>query len=728
MFNLLKKELKSLLLNPFVFSLIFLLNAAFVAVFAVYMKIMQGMEAYAGFENMISLSALFFAAIIPLVTVLSLKRDKKFGREEFLFSMPVSRNTAALSKIIAQVLLFAIPTAVLGIFPLLFSWYGVVNFAQAYLALLMLFAFELFIIGLSAMLALKTKKSLTAILISYSALFLSFVFGILSALVRLLPFGTKFDQIAGGILNELSIFKKVDIIVNELFDLSAFCFFIIGAIFFVVIALLKIKKQAFTAAVSILLVFAVGASAIALPYHIRQADINKNKLYSPSDSVKEYLSSVEDEIKIYLIDPYTNENPLNNAITRTVAAGKNVELEIVNTAEDREFLEKYGLDGENQESLYYSMIVESSKRWRFINSEDYFYYYNTDRKEYLSASELQTEYTYYASVLNQYGAYYDSLSDNAKSALDSCEEALLSLQNNTYTCLQFENAFADAVAYVTAEAIPTVYFLVGHGEKGTVINSYDFKEEGKLPENADLIVINSPSEDYTKSETDMLLEYLDNDGKLYVLTDAGNTDMPNFDNLLAHYGLTVDNSVISEDESDIVTVAVNKEHEAFSAMSASEVIFKGVSKINIADNSDYNYSTMLSYKHTEGEGDEAKTEEYPVALSVSDGNNKKITLFTGAVTFNEADNGIGEEELNSASACVTNVMQWMFDGFESGLTPTTPKLYQKTLYLAEDSSIAKTVVVFAALIAASAVAAVVYMVSRKLRSKKEIEENSNSQR
>lgn len=724
MFTLLKRELKSLILNPVVLTLITVLNIVPVITFSVYMKIMQERNAYAGFENMLSLLALFFAVVIPVVTVLAMVKDKKSGNEEFVYTMPVSKSTVVLSKIFAQVVLFAIPTAVLAIFPLIFSLYGTVNFLQSYLGVLILFAFELFIIAFSAMLSVKTKKTWSALLIVYSMLILSFLFGIISGLIRLLPLGTGFDRVAVSILNELSIFRKLDVITQELFDWTALAFFIIGAFLFTAIALIKVKRAMLTAFLSLLTVLAVGTTTVLLPYSVKQIDINKNKLYSPDGAIEEYLMNVDEEITVYLIDPYTNENSLYNIILRAVEAGKNMRLEIVNTAEDTDFLEKYGLEDQSQESLSYAMIVESDKRWSFINGDDYFYYYNTDKQKYLSASELQNEFTYYASILNQYYKYYDSLSDEAKAALDICNERLESLQNNTVVCIRLESALAEAVAYVTADMIPTVYFLTGHGEEGTVVNPYDFKAEGVLPENADMIVINSPSEDYSVSELNMIIDYLDNDGKLYVLIDETNYSMPNLMSLLSHYGLSVDASVISEIKgdkvSDVVTVSVNREHEAFTDMTASEVTVKGVSKIITAADTKFQYSTMLSYKATEGDGDNSV--EYPVAVSVNDEKGKRITLFTGALTFNSKDNGIGEEELDRVSACVTNVMQWKFEGFEAGIAYTAPRLYQKSLYSASDADIVKVVTAFVVAILLSVIAAVAYIVSGKLRSKRIINE------
>ena len=717
MLTLIKKDLKYLFCNPFSLAVISVLNLVPAIAFAIFLKISQTQRAYAGFENIVSLMVLFFAAAIPIVSILFVCRDKKLGTDEFLFSMPISRATVTLSKIFSLIIFFTLPTVIMAVFPIVFKSFGAVNMLHAYTALILLEAFEIFVISLSVMIAKKKGKPILASIISYSVLIISFAFGVLSSLVRLIPLGTGFDKVFGGILYELSIFKKADTVVYELFDWTALAFFIVGATVFVFVAIAESKRKIVVTLVSGFLVACVGVLPMLLPYSVRQIDINEYNLYTASDSAEKYISSIDEDITVYLIDPYTNEQELYNAIIRTVESNKNIKLQIVNSAEDKAFLEKYGLNNLSQEILSYAMVVQGEKRWHFLNGQDYFSYYNRSMG-YLTSSELEYRYTYCATLLNQYYAYYDKLGADMQEALQKCAQIMKSLQNETYVCLNFENVFAYALSYVTADMIPTVYFLSGHGEEGTVANPYNFKENPALPKNADTAVINSPSEDYSESEINALIDYVENGGKLYIFTDLENYSMPNFMSLLSYYGLSVENEPISNEGKTLVTVLLNKEHEAFSAMSAKEVTVKDVSKITFAEATKYSYYPMLSYNYKEGEGESAKELQIPVAVAVCEGEQKKITLFTGATTFNSSDNGLSEEELERVSPCVTNVMSWMIDEFESDAPDNPPKIYQKSLYLADDGQITKITVAFVAAALAITVSVAVYVLARKLRSKR----------
>lgn len=725
MFTLIKKELRALFCNPVSLAAISVLNIAPAVILAVYLTLSRTQGSYAGFENVISVMSLLTAVIIPAVASASISKEYKNQTADYLNSLPISRCEIVFSKFISLSAFFLIPCLIMASFPMILSGFATVNYVHSFISLGMLAVFEIFIISLSLMLSSVTGKTLSAMVISYSAIVVSFLFGILSPLVRLLPFGTGFDKVVAGILKELSIFKKFDYIVFELFDWTSLLFFALSIVMFLTVALLFYKKsrkrvkklknakKKCVASIGALLLVTVGFLPMFLPYSLRQIDVNANKLYTVADSTEKYLSSVDEPITVYIIDPYSNQEDLYNVIVRTLESGKNIKIETVNSRESKEFLKEYGLDSVNSDLLAYSMIVKSEKRWRFISPDNYFVYYNKTMG-YLTMEELQYRYSYALKYLNTYYSSYDKLSDDMKKFLDSCLAIANSIQSETAVCIQVGDVIADAVAYVTAEKIPTVYSLTGHGEKGNISNSYDLSKEGKVPKDADILMINAPDSDYSEAEIKAIEDFADAGGKLYVLIDKANISMPNISSLLSYYGLSVSDEIISKDDKTIVDVSLNKEHPAFETLSASEVTVKDVSNIaSDTQKTQYTYTPMLTYKSGEGEN----ATEQTVAISVSEGDKIRLTLFTGAVTFNDNNNGIEEEVLERTSLCVSSTLSWMFDAFDSGLTSNPPKLYDKSVYRADGGDVAKIVVVFAVIIPlVIAAISVVYVVVKHLKS------------
>ena len=245
----------------------------------------------------------------------------------------------------------------------------------------------------------------------------------------------------------------------------------------------------------------------------------------------------------------------------------------------------------------------------------------------------------------------------------------------------------------------------------------------QIPKDANVVVINSPKEDYSEKDVETLKSYVDNGGKFYILTDEDNYSMPNFLNLLSHYGFSVDGSIITQNDSSIVDISVNKNHSAFSSSSASDIKMTGVSKIT-TEGDTYKYDTLLSYNETVGEGDDAKTNSYPIAVSASKDGEKRIVLFTGAKTFNSNDTGIEDEALQRASTILNGTISWLFEAFSSELPDVTPKAFQKMPYDTVVADVIKSVIIFDVVIPAAVLfSAVMYILSRNLRSKRGKENN-----
>lgn len=736
MMTLIKKELRSLFFSPIYLVVITLITAAPSIVLTIYLNAGEkNPNLYVGFENVVSVMAILFAIAVPIVVASMISREYRNGTAGFLNSMPISKFEIVISKFAAASIAFLIPCGIMAFFPSILSQFGMVNFANCFLALALLVLFLLFTVAFSLMLSALTKRTGVAIAVSYVVFVLSFFMGVFAPLVRFLPFGTKFDIIAQGFLEELSVFKKLDRIAFEIFDWSAVIFFAVATILFIIVTVVAYcrdakysvalndgkrsdrlsdskkakkdnregfkytigaKKKAIVA-VCALFVACMGVVPAFLPYNVKYSDVTSVKLYTVNDSNKKYLSQNKEPITVYLIDPYGNDEMLYNVILRTVDAAENVTLEIVNSSESADFLKEYGLSELHSELLSYSMIVKSEKRWRFLSRENYFIYYN-EKMGYLTTEELQYRYTYVLQYLNRYYESYDKLSVDMQKFLDNCLAIYQSINTETATCIQIGDVFSEAIAYVCAENIPTVYSISGHGEKGNISNGYDIAKEGKIPEDADILMINSPDKDYGEEEISLIREYLEKDGKLYILVDKNINDMPNLCSLLSDYGLSVATESILKEESGIVDVSLNKEHKAFEALTAAEVTVKDVSEIfTDSQKTEYKYTPMLTYKSKITEGDAELDKEQVVALSVSEDGKEKITLFTGAVTFNDSKNGIEEEALERTSLCLSSTLSWLFEPFDSGLEGTAPKLFEKGRYIAEDGDIAKIILIFSVL-------------------------------
>lgn len=156
-----------------------------------------------------------------------------------------------------------------------------------------------------------------------------------------------------------------------------------------------------------------------------------------------------------------------------------------------------------------------------------------------------------------------------------------------------ENIITSNIKAVVDGFLPTVYFLTGHGEK-EMLDSYDnisslmqsknyrtiplnLSDAGDVPDDAEIIILASPSSDITAQEYDKLSKYLDDGGSMSVFLspNGGEFDYNNIQKLLNPFCLKIEYDFVRETDStyhvsgDNTTIMCNlKEQEESSALYA----------------------------------------------------------------------------------------------------------------------------------------------------------------
>ena len=162
---------------------------------------------------------------------------------------------------------------------------------------------------------------------------------------------------------------------------------------------------------------------------------------------------------------------------------------------------------------------------------------------------------------------------NEASILVVCDDKYIYLDSNEYistiqesdkeyrSLLEIENQLTEAIYYTNNPTEKEVYMLNGNMEaaftdninnklrqKGYSINYITLEDDSILGLNnfGELLIMNSPEEDYTQSEIDNLSSYVDNGGKLLVFIDPLNEELTNLYSFLDDYGLPIESGVVIE--------------------------------------------------------------------------------------------------------------------------------------------------------------------------------------
>lgn len=125
-----------------------------------------------------------------------------------------------------------------------------------------------------------------------------------------------------------------------------------------------------------------------------------------------------------------------------------------------------------------------------------------------------------------------------------------------------EQAYTNAIMSVMNENPPIVYFVQGHKEmnidkqasilkafierEGYVIKTVNVGLEGKVPDDASMIINIGPSTEFTAYEIDILKSYFDGGGKGLFLANSfyNNPQMSNINGLFKYFGVDLNNDIV----------------------------------------------------------------------------------------------------------------------------------------------------------------------------------------
>lgn len=651
---------------------------------------------YSGIQAVFANMSLAAAITIPPVAAAVITDERKSGKDVLLRALPVTTVDVVLGKFFAVLAFFMIPTAVLATFPVILSLFGAESVSQGYIILAMFIALEMFLISLSMMMSALMKKTWQSIVAVYVILTVLFLVGMLSALT---------SGVLEQIMRFVSPFRRFDPLVFDMLDLTSALFYLSFAALFIFVTIVGVKKaKAYTdkakkarmrtavmAAALAGIILGVNIGAVIVPESSTRIDISNNGIYEISEPTLDYLDSLNDDITIYLINPVAGEERLHAFIRRYCEQSDRITLKEINTSKDTEFLNEKGI---SYTPSYYSIVVESGKRHTYVDSESFFSYYHPELG-FMSPSDYIRDGTYL-----QQGYYYAQQIKDTNQA-NSIYEMIVSLAEDSVYCFNPEQPMTEAIEYVLADELPTVYFISGHGEKNTAGSPLDITAITEIPSNAALLIINDPDTDYSATELAMLQKYSDRGGKLMVLTSPDAYGMTGLMAFMQGFGLSVEEGTLSGDDGAPVSAMVNTSADVFSGAGLTSLEMIGGSSIISSQIEGLTHTPLLGVEVTTGEGEEAEKVTKVLAMAVTKNKASKLIWITGADTFNRNVNNLTDAEKTQytyAAQCIQYSTLWLRTTFTSKLSFPQPKPYNVAMMTVSPGAGAVIGVIFIGLI------------------------------
>lgn len=271
---------------------------------------------------------------------------------------------------------------------------------------------------------------------------------------------------------------------------------------------------AFSVSVIVLAILVVVNVLFAkLPSTITKFDISSSRLYSISSATKVVVNAIDKDVTIYwVVQADKEDSVIENLLNKYESLSSNISVVKKNPDAYPTFTSTYTSEDVSNNSL----IVECGDKYRYIAYDDI----------YLSDVDYDT-YSYEYS--------FDG-----------------------------EGLLTSAISYVTSDDNPKVYYLEGHGESSLPeefskqIEKQNIETESlsllnidEIPSDADCLLIYAPTNDISSEEKDMLIDYLNNGGKIFV--SAGITENGSLTNLcgvLENYGIETIEGIVVESDRD----------------------------------------------------------------------------------------------------------------------------------------------------------------------------------
>ncbi len=405
-----------------------------------------------------------------------------------------------------------------------------------------------------------------------------------------------------------------------------------------------IHMMAMTAIVFIALVLA----NILIDKLTNRVDISFYDMYSLTDTTKQMLDNLEKEVTIYIIA----DGPSNESITISQIAEEyakysdKITIERIKPTIEYTFLAEHNINVSMG-----SLVVECDGKSRG-----------------LEATEL---------IVN--------IEDES--------------EGSSRYMVDVEGQLSSAISYVTADDTKTMYLLSGN-DKGSIsedladyimkqnINIYglDLTKEEAIPEDADILMLITGTQDITEFEYENIRDFLEKGGELFVATYYNNStteDFVNFNKLMEHYGLSLPGfKIIETNESNYfevdkpyivkpdyqehkITEDVTELDMSLMLMSPDRIVIDEVPDTvtveEVLTSSDRAYAKMGDDKITQ-KLDTDPTGPFNIAVAVTD----KISETEEAKVFVMSSSSVVEDDYNAEVAggnfeFALSAVQWLAD-------------------------------------------------------------------
>ncbi len=508
-----KRELKSYF-RSFIGLLFIAVTLFFVSLYFFVYNMLSG---YPYIAYAISSVTFLFMISVPVLSMRILAEEKRSKTDQLILTSPVSVGGIVMGKFLALLTIYAIPTAILCVYPLIMSAFGTVPMGESYLAILAFFLYGMAAIAIGVLISSLTESQVIAAVLSFIVLFVGYMMYSICSLI------SSTGNIVTKILGCFDMSTPFTEMLNGTLNLQSVVYFISLTVLALFLTVQSIQKRRYSVSVKTLSFGAYSTGSVVLvaaiilvvnivlgemPSAWTSIDVTADKLYSVTDQTKKFLKTVDEDVTIYvLVAENSQDETLGQTLQRYEDLSEHITVEYVDPNVNPRFYQQY-----TDNISVNSLIVVGEKRNKVIQYSDIY--------------ETSYDYTNYTSSTTGYDG---------------------------------EGQITSALGYVLSDDMPKVYLTEGHGEYGFsstftsalekenveygIINLMDYET---VPEDAACVIIHAATSDFSVDDKEKVIDYLEQGGKVVVITAVTDVEQPNLHGILDYMGLSVAEGLVVE--------------------------------------------------------------------------------------------------------------------------------------------------------------------------------------
>ena len=179
----------------------------------------------------------FWSLILtPILTMRLFSEERKTRTDQLLYALPISTTSVVLGKYFAMVAVFAIPCAVLALYPVLFAFFAPagMNFIMAYGAIIAYFFLGCAVIALGMLISSLFESQVICAILNLA---------ILLALYFLTSSASAFSGIIAKVVSAISLFNPIIAFAYDTFDITCFVYYISVAALFIFLTVQSFENR-----------------------------------------------------------------------------------------------------------------------------------------------------------------------------------------------------------------------------------------------------------------------------------------------------------------------------------------------------------------------------------------------------------------------------------------------------------------------------------------------------